>query len=132
MCHAEKTVDILTPLPHGPRRGRGTWGLRSNSLVADKAPGAALDARDVCTCVCCCAACTAAAPVVGRLELRGMEDAASSSIGKSSGMKSRCLTIGTMVSSKKAGEQPKAKPPTWRAKCRWEEFHWPGGGMHRP
>jgi hypothetical protein len=63
-------------------------GLRSNSLAADKAPGAALDARDVCTSVCCCAACIAAAPVVGRLELRGMEDAASSSIGKSSGMKS--------------------------------------------
>jgi hypothetical protein len=68
-------------------------GFCSNSLAADKAPGAALDARDVCTCVCYCAACTAAAPVVGRLELRGIEDANSSSIEKSSGMKSRCSTI---------------------------------------
>jgi hypothetical protein len=94
MCHAEETVDILTPLPHGPRRGRGTWGLCSNSLAADNAPGAALDgALDVCTCVCCCAACIAAAPVVGRLELRGMEDAASSSIRKSSGIKLRCSMI---------------------------------------
>jgi hypothetical protein len=68
-------------------------GLRSNSLAADKAPGAALDALDVYTCVCCCVACIAAAPVAGRLELRGMEDATSSSIGKSSRMKSRCSTI---------------------------------------
>jgi hypothetical protein len=29
-------------------------GLRSNSLATGKAPGAALDALDVCTCVCCC------------------------------------------------------------------------------
>jgi hypothetical protein len=93
MCHAEETVDILMPLPHGPQRGRGTWGLCSNSLAADKAPGAALDALDVYTCVCCCVACIAVAPVAGRLELRGMEDATSSSIGKSSRMKSRCSTI---------------------------------------
>jgi hypothetical protein len=68
-------------------------GLHSNSLAADKAPGAALDTMDVCTCVCCCSACIAAAPVAGQLELRGMEDAASSSIEKSSGMKSRRSTI---------------------------------------
>jgi hypothetical protein len=93
MCHTEETVDILTPPSHGPQRGHGTWGLRSNSLAADKAPGVALDAQDVCTCVCCCAACTTSAPVAGQLELRGIEDAAYSSIGKSSGMKSWCLTI---------------------------------------
>jgi hypothetical protein len=68
-------------------------GLRSNSLAVDKAPGVALDAQDVCTCVCCCAACTTVALVAGRLELRGMEDAASSSIRKSSGMKSWYSTI---------------------------------------
>jgi hypothetical protein len=68
-------------------------GWRSNSLAADKAPGIALDALDVCAGVCCCAERTAAAPGVGRLEARGVEDATSSSIGKSSGMKSWCSTI---------------------------------------
>jgi hypothetical protein len=70
-------------------------GLRSNSLAADNAPpGAALDGvLDVCAGVCCCAACIAAAPGAGRLEPRGMEDAAPSSIRKSSGDKSRCSTI---------------------------------------
>jgi hypothetical protein len=29
-------------------------------------------------------------------------------------------------------EKPNAKAPTWRAKCRWEEFNRPGGGMHPP
>jgi hypothetical protein len=80
-------------------------GLRSNSLAVDKAPSAALDTLDVCTRVCCCAACIAAAPVAGRLELRGMEDAAYSSMGKSSVMKSRCSTISTIVSSKMTGEK---------------------------
>jgi hypothetical protein len=70
-------------------------GLRSNSLAADNAPpGAALDGvLDVCAGVCCCAACIAVAPGAGQLEPRGMEDAAPSSIRKSSGDKSRCLTI---------------------------------------
>jgi hypothetical protein len=61
-----------------------------------------------------------------------MEDAASSSIGKSSGMKSRCSMICTIVSSRKTCENPKAKTPTWRAKCRWEEFHRSGGRTHPP
>jgi hypothetical protein len=61
-----------------------------------------------------------------------MEDATSSSIGMSSGMKSRCSTIWTMVSSGKTSENLMPKSPTWRAKCRWEEFHRPGGGMHPP
>jgi hypothetical protein len=70
-------------------------GLCSNSLAADNTPlGAALDgALDVYAGVCCCAACIAAAPDTGRLEPRGTEDAASSSIGKSSEDKSRCSTI---------------------------------------
>jgi hypothetical protein len=69
-------------------------GWRSNSLAVDSAPGAALDgAWDDCAGVCCHAACTAAAPGVGRLEARGMDDAASPSIRKSSGVKSRCSTI---------------------------------------
>jgi hypothetical protein len=68
-------------------------GWRSNSLAADKAPGAALNALDVYAGVCCRAERTAAAPGAGRLEARGVEDTASSSIGKSSGMKSWCSTI---------------------------------------
>jgi hypothetical protein len=69
-------------------------GLRNNSLAADNAPpGAALDGvLDVCTGVCCRAACIAA-PGAGRLEPHGMEDAAPSSLRKSSGDKSRCSTI---------------------------------------
>jgi hypothetical protein len=95
MGHAEETVVIFVPLPHGPRRGRGIGGLRSNSLAVDNAPpGAALDrVLDVCAGVCCCAACIAAAPGVGRLEPCGTEDAAPSSIGKSSEDKSWCSTI---------------------------------------
>jgi hypothetical protein len=68
-------------------------GWRSNSLAADKAPGAALDTLDVYAGVCCRAERTTAAPGAGRLEARGVEDATSSSIGKSSGMKSWCSTI---------------------------------------
>jgi hypothetical protein len=70
-------------------------GLRSNSLAADNAPpGAALDAiLDVCTGICCCAACIAAAPGAGQLEPRATEDAAPSSIEKSTEGKLRCLTI---------------------------------------
>jgi hypothetical protein len=68
-------------------------GWRSNSLAADKAPGAALNALDVYAGVCCRAERTVAAPGAGRLEARGVEDTASSSIGKSSGMKSWCSTI---------------------------------------
>jgi hypothetical protein len=70
-------------------------GLHINSLAADNAPpGVALDGvLDVCAGVCCCAACIAAAPGTGWLEPHGMEDAAPSSIGKSSEDKSRCSTI---------------------------------------
>jgi hypothetical protein len=76
-------------------------GWRSNSLAADKAPDAALDALDVYAGVCCHTERTTLALGAGRPEARGMEDAASSSIKKSSGTKSWCSTIWTMVSSKK-------------------------------
>jgi hypothetical protein len=86
-------------------------GWCSNSLAADSAPGAALNgALDACAGVCCHVERTAAATCVGRLEARGMEDAASSSIGKSSRIKSRCSTIWTMVSSKKIGENLMPSP----------------------
>jgi hypothetical protein len=70
-------------------------GLHNNSLAADNAPPweALNEVLEVCAGVCCCAACIAAAPGAGRLEPRGMEDAAPSSIRKSSGDKSRCSMI---------------------------------------
>jgi hypothetical protein len=54
-------------------------GWRSNSLAADSAPPAALDALDAYVGVCCHAECTAtAAPGAGRLVARGAEEVASS------------------------------------------------------
>jgi hypothetical protein len=93
-------------------------GWRSNSLAADKARGATLDALDVCTGVCCRAERTAAAPGAGRLDACGVEDAASSSIEKSLGTNSWCSMIWTMVSSRKTSKNLMPRPPTWRAKCR--------------
>jgi hypothetical protein len=69
-------------------------GWRSNSLAADSAPGAALDALDVCAVVCCRAECiAAAAPGAGRLVARGVEEVAASSTMKSLGKKSWCSTM---------------------------------------
>jgi hypothetical protein len=93
-------------------------GWRSNFLAADNAPGAALDALDVCIGMCCRAECTAAALGSGRLMAHGVEDTTSSSIGKSSGTKSWCSTMWTMMSSRKTSKNLMPKPPTWRAKCR--------------
>jgi hypothetical protein len=91
MHHAEQTVDIVTPLLHGPGEAVELGGWRSNSLAADSAPGVALD---VCAGVCCRAECTAAvAPSAGRLVARGVEEAVASSTMKSSGMKSWCSTM---------------------------------------
>jgi hypothetical protein len=56
-------------------------------------------------------------PGAGRLKARGVQDAASSSIRKSSGTKSWCSTIWTMVSSRKTGKNLMPRPPAWRAKC---------------
>jgi hypothetical protein len=110
MRHAEQTVDIVTPLLHGPGEAVELGGWRSNSLAADKAPGATLDVLDACAGVCYRAERTAAAPGTGRLEARGMEDAASSSIRKSSGPKSWCSTIWTMVSSRKTSKNLMPSP----------------------
>jgi hypothetical protein len=68
-------------------------GWHNNSLAIDKAPGVALDALDAYAGVCCRVERTAAAPGIGRLEARSVEEAASSSTGKSSGMKSWCSTV---------------------------------------
>jgi hypothetical protein len=94
----------------------GEW--RSNSLAADSALGAALDVLDVCAGVCYRAECKAVAPGTGRLVAHGVEDAAASSTMKSSGMKSWCSMMWTMMSSRKTSKNLKPKPPTWRAKCR--------------
>jgi hypothetical protein len=93
-------------------------GWCSISLAADKAPGATLDALDVCAGVCYRAERTAAALGAGRLEARGVEDTSSSSIEKSSGTKSWCSMIWTMVSSRKIGKNLMPRAPTWRTKCR--------------
>jgi hypothetical protein len=86
-------------------------GWRSNSLVADSAPGATLDALDVYAGVCCCTECTAAAPDAGWLVARGVEDAvASSSTRKSSGMKSWCSTMWTIALSRKTSKNLMSGP----------------------
>jgi hypothetical protein len=106
-------------------------GWRSNSLAADSAPGVALDTLDVYAGVCCHAECTAATQGTRRLAARGVEDTTSSSIGKSSGTKSWCSTMWTMVLSKKISKNLKPKTPTWHAKCRRGNSP-AGGGTHPP
>jgi hypothetical protein len=106
-------------------------GWRNNSLAADSAPGAALDALDVCVGVCCRAECTAAAtPGAWRLVPRGVEEAASSSSMKSSGMKSWCSTMWTMVSSRKTSKN--LMPVPYLARQTSERKSPAGGGMHPP
>jgi hypothetical protein len=81
-----------------PREAVELGGWHNNSLAADSAPGAALDALDVCVGVCCRAECTAAAAP-------GVE--------------------------RENKQKPRAKSPTWCAKCRRGNLQ-PGGGMHPP
>jgi hypothetical protein len=107
-------------------------GWHSNSLDANNAPGAALDALDVCAGVCCRAECTAAAALgAGRLVAHGVEEAAASSTMKSSGMKSWCSTMWTMVSSGKTSKNLMPKPLPGAPNV-GEEILRPGGGMHPP
>jgi hypothetical protein len=114
-----------------PREAVELGGWRSNSLATDRAPGAALDALDVCAGVCCRAECTAATPGAGMLVARGVEDAASSSTRKSSGMKSWCSTMWTMMSSRKTNKNLKPSPLPSVPNV-GEEIPRPGGGMHPP
>jgi hypothetical protein len=95
-------------------------GWRSNSLAIDKAPDVAIDALDVCAGVCCRAECTTTAPGAGRLVAHGVEDAASSSTGKSSGMKSWCSMMWTMASSKKTSKNLMPSPYLARQKSERE------------
>jgi hypothetical protein len=107
-------------------------GWRSNSLAGDSAPNAALDALDACVGVCYRVECTAAAaPGAGRLVARGVEEAASSSSMKSSGMKSWCSTMWTMVLSRKTSKNLKPRPLSGAPNV-GEEILRPGGGVHLP
>jgi hypothetical protein len=67
-----------------PGEAMGLGGWRNNSLAAESASmGATLDGvRDASAGVCCRTRRTTAAPSVGRLELCGIEDATSFSMGK--------------------------------------------------
>jgi hypothetical protein len=101
-------------------------GWRSNSLAVDNAPGAALDGvRDV------CAACTAVVPGIGRLGTCGMEEAASSSVRKSTEVSARCSMICTIMLSKKTSKNLKPKPLPGAPNI-GEEILRPGGGTHPP
>jgi hypothetical protein len=107
-------------------------GWHNNYLATYSARGAALDALDVCAGVCCRAECTvAAAPGAGRLVARGVEDAAASSTMKSSGMKSWCSTMWTMMSSRKTSKNLKPSPLPGAPNV-GEEILRPGGGTHPP
>jgi hypothetical protein len=67
-----------------PGEAVGLGGWHNNSLAAESASmGATPDGvRDACAGVCCRTGRTTVAPSVGRLELRGIEDATSFSMGK--------------------------------------------------
>jgi hypothetical protein len=94
-------------------------GWRSNSLATDSAVGAALDGvRDACSGVCCCTTYTTAVPESGRSGTRGVEDATSCSIAKSSEVSVRCSMIRTIMLVEKTSKNLKPSAPTWRAKCR--------------
>jgi hypothetical protein len=80
-------------------------GCRSNSLAADNAPGATLDAvRDVCADVCYRAACKVAVPDTGQLGTCGVEETTSSSTKKFVDVSTRCSMICTIMLSEKTGK----------------------------
>jgi hypothetical protein len=94
----------------GEAVGLGRW--RNNSLATQSAPtGASPDGVwDACAGVCRRAGRTAAAPSVGWPELCGVEDAASSSMGKSSEVSSQCSAIWTIVPNRKTSKNLMPRP----------------------
>jgi hypothetical protein len=107
-------------------------GWRSNSLATDSVVGAALDGvRDACAGVCCCTACTAAVPELGRLGTRGVEDATSCSITKSSEVSARCSMIRTIMPSEETSKNLKPGPYLAR-QMSGRKSPRPGGGLHPP
>jgi hypothetical protein len=94
-----------------PNEAMELGGWRNNSLIADNAPGAALDGvRDACAGLCYRTTCTTAALDTGRLDTRGTEDATSSSTTKSSEVSVRCSTICTIMLSKKTSKNLMPSP----------------------
>jgi hypothetical protein len=107
-------------------------GWCNNSLTTDSALGAALDALDVCAGVCCRAECTAVvAPGAGRLVARSVEEAAASSTMKSSGKKSWCSTMWTMMLSRRTSKNLMPSPLPGAPNV-GEEILRSGCGMHPP
>jgi hypothetical protein len=84
-------------------------GCPNSSLVADNAPGDALDGvQDVCTAVYCRAACTAVVPGTGRLGTCGVEEAASPSTTKSTEVSAWCSMICTIMFGQGNKQKPNA------------------------
>jgi hypothetical protein len=107
-------------------------GCHNNSLVADNAPGDALDGvRDVCAAVRCRVACTAGVLGTGRLGTCSVEEAASPSATESTEVSARCSMICTIMLGLGIKQKPNASAPTWRAKCRRANLRL-GGGVHPP
>jgi hypothetical protein len=105
-------------------------GWHNNSLAADSAPDAVLDALDVYAGVCYRTECTVVvAPGVGRLVARGVEEVAASSITKSSGKKSWCSTTWTMVLSRRTSKN--LMPSPYLA-CQTSERKSPAGWRNAP
>jgi hypothetical protein len=84
-------------------------GCRNNSLVADNAPGDALDGvRDVCAVVCCRAVCIGGVTGAGQLGTCGVEEAASPSTAKSTEVSARCSMICTIMLGQGIKQKPNA------------------------
>jgi hypothetical protein len=90
-----------------------------------------MEVRNGCAGVCCCAERTAAAPGVGRPEFCGIEDAASSSMGKSSEVSSRCSVIWTIMLNRKTSKNSSLGPLPGAPNV-GEEILRSGGGVHPP
>jgi hypothetical protein len=82
-------------------------GCRNNSLVADNAPGDALDGVwNACVAVCCHAACTAGVTGAGRLGICGAKEATSPSTAKSTEVSARCSMICTIMPRQGIKQKP--------------------------
>jgi hypothetical protein len=118
MCHAEQTVDIVTPLLHGPRRGRGAkrvvqqlFGRRQRptrsrrchghlhrSVLPCRVHGSNTRRREV------------GGPQCGRRNLFLHQEV----------LRHEIMVLDDVDHGveQKDKQKPNAKPPTWRAKCR--------------
>jgi hypothetical protein len=109
MRHPEQSVDIVRYCFIAPGEAVELGGCCNNSLVADNAPGDALDGVwDVCAAMCCRAACTAGVPGTGRPRTCGVEEAASPSTVKSIEVSARCSMICTIMLGLGIKQKPNA------------------------